>query len=146
MSRHLLSLNSVSLAFGGPAVLDDVSLSRESFRSFLDHKPFERLNQRIAAVNQAEIFPVSLMPYLPILEEFGMETLGDVQRMVEESGEDAYQLALAQLAVTDLDILSESVGLQNLCFVHTLRHGGGSDAVRAAYQTARGRHRSHRPR
>ena len=30
MSRHLLSLNSVSLAFGGPAVLDDVSLSLES--------------------------------------------------------------------------------------------------------------------
>jgi len=30
LARHLLSLNSVSLAFGGPAVLDDVSLSLES--------------------------------------------------------------------------------------------------------------------
>ena len=35
----------------------EVSLSTDSFRQFLELKPFDRLNQRIAAVNQAEIFP-----------------------------------------------------------------------------------------
>lgn len=118
--------------------LDEVPLSTDSFRSYLELKPFERLNQRIAAVNQAEIFPMSLMPYLPILEHFGMETLGDVQRMIEENGDDAYQLALSQLAVTDLDILSESVGLQNLCFVHTLRQGAGRAGVRFIFDTING--------
>ena len=54
--------------------LDDVALSNDSFRSFVELNPFERLNNRIAAVNQAEIYPVSMMPYLPLLESFGMET------------------------------------------------------------------------
>ena len=53
--------------------LDDVPLSTDSFRSFLELNPFDRLNKRIAAVNQAEIYPVSLMPYLPVLESFGVE-------------------------------------------------------------------------
>ena len=118
--------------------LDEVPLSTDSFRSLLELKPFERLNQRIAAVNQAEIFPVSLMPFLPILEHFGMETLGDIQRMLEENSEDAYQLALSQLAVTDLDILSESVGLQNLCIVYTLKQGGGRAGVRMVYDAING--------
>ena len=76
--------------------LDDVPLSTDSFRSFLELHPFERLNQRIAAVNQAEVFPVSLMPFLPVLETFGLQTLGDVQRFIDENNEDAYQLALSQ--------------------------------------------------
>lgn len=41
--------------------LDDVPLSAETFRGYLDLQPFDRLNRRIAAVNQAEIFPVSMM-------------------------------------------------------------------------------------
>ena len=92
--------------------LDEVPLSRATFRNFLDLQPFNRLNRRIASVNQAEIYPVSMMPYLRVLESFGMETLGDVQHFIEENSEDAYQLALSQLAITDLDLLSSSTGLQ----------------------------------
>lgn len=55
--------------------LSEVALSTDSFRSYLELRPFDRLNQRIAAVNQAELFPASLMPFLPILESFGMESL-----------------------------------------------------------------------
>ena len=47
--------------------LDDVPLSNETFRSYLELHPFDRLNKRIAAVNQAEIWPVSVMSYLPVL-------------------------------------------------------------------------------
>lgn len=39
--------------------------------------------------------------------------------------DDAYQLVLSQLATTGLDILADSVGLQNLCLVHTLKQGKG---------------------
>ena len=118
--------------------LDEVPLSADSFASFLELHPFERLNQRIAAVNQAEVFPASLMQFLPLLEHFGLETLGDVQRMIADNSEGAYQLALAQLALTDLDILSESIGLQNLCLFYVLRQGGGRPGVLNVFETING--------
>ena len=118
--------------------LSEVALSTDSFRSYLELRPFDRLNQRIAAVNQAELFPASLMPFLPILESFGMESLGQVQAMVDELSDAAYQLALSQLAITDLDILSEMVGLQNLCLVYSLKNGGTSDDIKYIYDTLYG--------
>ncbi len=122
--------------------LSDVVLSTDSFRSYLELRPFDRLNQRIAAVNQAELFPASLMPFLPILESFGMESLGQVQAMVDELSDAAYQLALSQLAVTDLDILSEMVGLQNLCVVYSLKNGGNRDDIKYIYDTLYGANES----
>lgn len=118
--------------------LDDVPLSRETFRSYLDLKPFDRLNRRIAAVNQAEIYPVSVMSYMPVLESFGLETIGDVQRFIDENSDDAYQLALSQLAITDLDILSSSAALLYLCLVHVMKHGGGRDGMKSVYDTING--------
>ena len=118
--------------------LSEVALSTDSFRSYLELRPFDRLNQRIAAVNQAELFPASLMPFLPILESFGMESLGQVQAIVDELSDAAYQLALSQLAITDLDILSEMVGLQNLCLVYSLKNGGTSDDIKYIYDTLYG--------
>ena len=118
--------------------LDEVSLSGDSFRSYLDLKPFDRLNRRIAAVNQAEIYPVSLMNYLPLLEKFGMETLGDVQQFIDENSDDAYQLAVSQLAVTDLDILSSGAALQYLSLVYVLKHDGGRDGLKSVYDAING--------
>ena len=118
--------------------LDDVTLSIDSFRSFLKLHPFERLNQRIAAVNQAEIFPASLMPFMPVLESFRLETLGHVQQFIDENSDDAYQLALSQLAVTDLDILSETVGLQYLCLVYALKQGRGRVGLKNIYDIING--------
>lgn len=122
--------------------LDEVLLSTDSFSSYLQMHPFNKLNQRIAAVNQAEVFPASLMPYLPILEGFGLETLGDLQRFIDSNGEEAYQLAVSQLAITDLDILAESIGLQNLCLVHILKTGRGRVGLRWFYDTINGTHDS----
>ena len=140
-SRLRMSLNDYrrqiqSLVKNGQ--LDDVLLSADTFRSYLDLHPFDRLNRRIAAVNQAEIYPVSLMPFLPLLESFGFETLGDVQHFIDENSDDAHQLALTQLAVTDLDILSSSAALQYLCIVHVLKHKGDSEGLKAIYDTLNG--------
>ena len=120
--------------------LDEVPLSKESFRNYLELQPFMRLNKRIAAVNQAELFPAPFMSYLPLLEDFGFETLGDVQRFVDDNSDDAYQLALSDLAVTDLDILSDTVGLQNLCFVHVVKNGGGVKELKRVYDKIYGTH------
>ena len=118
--------------------LDEVLLSTDSFRSYLQLHPFNRLNQRIAAVNQAEIFPASMLPFLPILEGFGLETLGDLQRFIDSNSEEAYQLAVSQLAITDLDILSETIGLQNLCIAYILKTGGGRVGLKWFYDTIYG--------
>ena len=127
-----------TLALVKSGKLDDVSLSRDTFRSYLELHPFDRLNKRIAAVNQAEIWPVSVMSYLPVLESFGMETLGQVQRFIDENSEDAYQLALSQLAITDLDILSSNTALQYLCLVYVLKHDGGRDGLKSLYDLING--------
>ena len=119
--------------------LDEVLLSTDSFRSFLELHPLQRLNQHIAAVNQAEIFPAPMLQFLPVLESFGLETLGDVQRFIDENSEEAYQLSLSQLAVTDLDILSESVGLQNLCLAYVMKSGGGVSGLKAVYDLLYGK-------
>ena len=118
--------------------LDDVPLSRDSFRNYLETNPFDRLNRRIASVNQAEIYPVSMMSYLRVLEILGMETLGDIQRFIDENSEDAFQLAVAQLAITDIDILASNTALQYLCLVHVLKKGGERDGLKKLYDTING--------
>ena len=127
-----------TLALVKSGQLDDVPLSRETFRSYLELQPFDRLNHRIAAVNQAEVFPVGMMPYLRVLESFGMETLGDVQHFIDENSDDAYQLALSQLAITDLDILSSNTALQYLCLVYVLKHDGGRTGLKSFYDMING--------
>lgn len=105
--------------------LDDVQLDGDTFHSYLLSRPFDRLNKRIAALNQAEIEDVPLMQYLKVFKELGCKTLGDVQRLVVQHSENAYRLARHQLGNTDLDILSSAVGVQNICIVCILAMGGG---------------------
>ncbi len=118
--------------------LEEVQLNSDTWQQYLLTHPFDRLNQRIAAVNQAEIIPASLLPFCKILEDFGLETLGDVDTFINDNAEDAYQLAVAGLAVRGLDIFSEYVGVQNLCIVHILKSGGGRSAIKAYYDAIYG--------
>jgi len=113
------------LALEASGRLDEVDLNVDTFRRYLEAQPFGRLSQRIAAINQAELYPVPMMPYLRVLQKLGFETLGDVNRLIEEHSDDAYRLAVSQLGTTDLDILSENIGIQNLCYVYVLKRGGG---------------------
>ena len=80
-----------------------------------------------------------MMPYLKLLESFGLETLGDVQRFIDENSDDAHQLALSQLALTDLDILSSSAALQYLCLVYVLKHNGGLEGLTSVYDIINGK-------
>ena len=104
---------------------DEVPLNGDTFRSLLELNPFKRLVDKIAAINQAEVYEDSLMPYFNVLRLLGMKTIGDIMRMLKEHSESAYQLALIQLAGTGLDILASSVALQNLCIVYILKKGYG---------------------
>lgn len=102
---------------------DEVPLNGDTFRSYCELKPLQRLADKIATINQAELYDDSLMPYYNVLVHMGMKTIGDVERLRIENSEAAYQLALLQLAGTGLDIVAYSVALQNLCIVYILKQG-----------------------
>ncbi len=103
---------------------DAVSLNGDTWRSYLALDPFASLNNKIAAINQAEIQQLSGMPYLEPLLKMGVKTLGDVERMRKECSEKAYQLAVYQISGTDLDIIASTLGLQNICIVYVAEKGG----------------------
>ena len=105
--------------------LSEVQLDGDTFSSYLKARPFDSLNRRIAAINQAEIQEVPLTNYLGVFKAFGCNTLGDIDQLKKRYAEDAYTLARHQLGNTDLDIISSSVGIQNICIVCILAQGGG---------------------
>ena len=94
---------------------DDVQLNVDTFKTFLDLKPFERLTKKIAAINQAEIHTSPTTPFLKILKQMGCENLGDVNRLIAEYSDDAYLLALHEIGGTDLDIISSTIAIQDIC-------------------------------
>ena len=118
--------------------LDEVLLDGDTFRSYLQARPFDALNKRIAAINQAEIQDVPLIRYLRVLKELKCNTLGDVSRLITRYEEDAYRLARHQLGNTDLDIISSAVGLQNICIVCVLSTGGGKIGLEYLFDVLNG--------
>ena len=118
--------------------LDDAQIDGATFKSYLELDPFGPLNRHIAALNQAEIQEVPLMPYLAVFKELGCKTLGDVDRIIKEYFEGAYQIACHQMGLTDLDIIASSVGPQNLCIAYILKSGGGKAGIRKLFDMLNG--------
>lgn len=118
--------------------LDEVQLDADTFRSYLNIKPFDPLNKRIAAVNQAEIQEVNLMNYLAVFKTLGCQTLGDIGKLVKENSEAAYQIACYQIGLTDLDIISSSLGPQDLCIAAIVQSGGGKLELKRLLDTLNG--------
>ena len=118
--------------------LDDVLLDGDTFRSYLQAKPLDRLNKRIAAINQAEIQDAPLIRYLRVLKALQCNTLGDVSRLIQTYEEDAYRLARHQLGNTDIDIVSSAIGLQNICIVCILKTGGGKIGLERLFEVLNG--------
>ncbi len=118
--------------------LEEVDLDGDTFRSFLELKPFDKLNRRIAAVNQAEIQEVSLMNYLSVFKGLGCKKLGDVVGIIKNYSDAAYQIACYQIGLTDLDIISSSLGPQDLCIAYVLKNGGGKAGLKFFFDLLNG--------
>ncbi len=118
--------------------LKEVPLDGDSFRSYLAINPFGRLNKKIASINQAEIQEVSLMNYLQLFIKMGFTTLGDIDNLIKENFEAAYQIACFQLGLTDLDIVSSSLGPQDLCIAAFLKSGRGKEGLKFMFDTLNG--------
>ena len=121
---------------------NEVPLDGDTFRSYLTMKPFKKLIDKIASVNQAEVYEDNLLRYLDALQKLGFKTLGDIESLIKGHAEDAFQLALHQLAGTDIDILALSVALQNLCAAYILKQGAGMAGLEFFYN-ALGESREH---
>ena len=118
--------------------LSEVELNGDSFRSYLSLGPFDALTRRIAAINQAEIQEVDLSRFLSLFKVMGFHTLGDVDALVRDYSEAAYQIACFQMGITDLDILSSSVAPQDLCMAYILKSGGGRLGLKILLDTLNG--------
>ena len=105
--------------------LSEVALDGDSFRSYLAIDPFRALNRRISAINQAEIQDVDLSGFLAVFKAMRFQTLGDINTLIKDYSEAAYQIACFQIGLTDLDIMSSSLAPQNLCTAFILKNGGG---------------------
>ena len=125
---------------------DEVPLNGDTFRSFLKLRPFRHLADKIAAINQGEVYEDSLMPYYNVLLHMDMKTIGDIVRMINDNTESAYQLALLQLAGTGLDIVAYSVALQNLCIVTILKKGYGEAGLVRLFDALYGENEYHKER
>ena len=118
--------------------LDEVPIDGDTFRSYLELNPFNQLNKRIAAMNQAEIQDVPLMPYLAVFKGLGLKSLGDISNIIKTCSEGAYQIACYQIGLTDLDIISSSIGPQNLCIAYILKNGGGKAGIKNMFDLING--------
>ena len=104
---------------------NEVLLNGDTFRSYLELKPFRILAEKIAAIHQATLFEDNFEPYYQVLRRMGMRTIGDIERLRNTYGEGAYQLALIQMAGSDSDRMAYSMVLQNICIVAILKQGFG---------------------
>lgn len=66
------------------------------------------------------------------------KTLGDIDALVRNYSDAAYQIACFQIGLTDIDILSSSVAPQNLCTAYILKNGGGRIGLKLMLDTLNG--------
>ena len=118
--------------------LDEAPLDGETYRSYLQLNPFDKLNRRIAAVNQAEIQEVNLMPYLSVFKALECKSLGDIDRLIKAYSDGAYQIACYQIGLTDLDIISSSLGPQDLCIAAIVKAGLGKPGLKRLFDSLNG--------
>jgi hypothetical protein len=116
----------------------DLELDGESFRHYLELEPFYALTEKIASANNAEVQETSGMVYLPILKQMGLKMLSEVEAMRKNCSDDAYRLALSQMSGTDLDIISSTLALQNLCLVYIVKSGHGEAGLKDFYDRLHG--------
>lgn len=121
----------------------DVELNADSFKAYIETGEFEKLNKRIASINNMEIVENSLLPYLEVFRKFNFATLGDLDKMVKDYSELAYQYELRQLSGLDIDIILSTAGVHSLCVVYAIKNGLGAKGIEAILNTLYGEKAGH---
>lgn len=125
---------------------DEVPLTLDSFKRYLQLKPFDKLTRKIAALNQAEVHETTAIPYLEVFRHLGFKSLGDLDSFIRANSDDAYELAVYQIGNTDLDIIASTISIQDLCVVHILKNGGGAEGLQKMFDLLGGTPESNKAR
>ena len=83
----------------------------------------------ISRIACAEISEIDAESYIVQLKFLGKETLGDVQKMMDENRQLALALAEKSLSNAELDILSSTVGLRFLCRAELLAKNASLEKI-----------------
>lgn len=103
---------------------DDVHIDSISLNEYVKRNTrMQELLQKIASLAGSEIREIDAESYIVQLRFLGMETLGDLQAMMERNRSLALALAEKSLSGAELDILSSTVGLRFLCRAELLNSG-----------------------
>ena len=109
----------------------------------LEHQVRELKEQNKEYNEFKQLFPDQNAEYM--LREFKIQSEGnhqlfsDYENMRLELSDYAYKLSLLQLNGKDLDILSNTIALQNLCVVYIVKNGGGVTEIKNMYDTLYGK-------
>lgn len=117
----------------------DIELNLDSFTEYLSIEPFEKLNKHIAETNDMEIDAITLIPFLQVFKQMGFKTIQDIQDLISNESEDAYQIAVRQFSGTDLDIMSSFTGPLSLCYAYVAKKGNGVVGILAILDTIYGK-------
>lgn len=109
--------------------LNDIELTADSFDAYLENGGFERLNKRIASINNIEIENVSLRKFILIFKKLGIQTLKQLDDLVKDNSDDAYNLAVRQFGKFDIDIMTNATGPFLVASLHSIKRGGRENEI-----------------
>ena len=118
--------------------LENVELTIDSYRAYLENGGFASLNQKIALISNMDIEEVSLDNFLQIFKAFELKTLKELDDFIKEYSSLAYEFCVRQFSNMDLDIVTSAIGPLNLCIVYALSKGLGQGVVKRILDLAYG--------
>lgn len=118
--------------------LNNISFNIDTYTSYISLEPFAQLNESIAASIKAEIAPANLLPYYPVFAAMKVKTIADLEKIKSDYSEDAKRLALYRMGNLELDIMSSTVAVNNLCIVYIIKNGFGQKGIKYLFDIISG--------
>ena len=108
----------------------DVLIDMVSLKEYmLRNQKMEAFIQKIADIEHSEIYPINPESYLLQLKWLKINTIGDLQKMLEDNEELAWKMAKDALSGTEIDIVTSNVALRYLCRAKLVTDGYSEQQV-----------------
>lgn len=109
---------------------ENLELNIDSFNAYLEYGGFNDLNKRIATIRNMDIEETSLDNFLKVFKSFNFKTLKDLDDLVKNYSELAYEFSVRQFADKDIDIISSATGPLALCIVFVMSKNLGEIIIK----------------
>ncbi len=117
---------------------EELELNGDSYTAYIENGGFEMLNKHIATIQNMEIENVSLMAFLRVFKSFGIKTLRELDDLVQEYSDLAYEFSIRQFSGRDLDIITSAAGPLALCVVYAFTKDLGETVIKLILDTVYG--------